>query len=44
MNPQNFSPEVWQRFLLSDKWKLYINNQILPNEAFVYINQIIWQN
>jgi hypothetical protein len=42
-NQRNFYPEVWQQFVSSEKWRLYSMNQILPQEALVYMNELMWK-
>jgi hypothetical protein len=43
MNPRNFSSEVWQQFLSSEKWHLYSSSQISPQEALAYMNELMWR-
>lgn len=42
-NQGNFYPEVWQQFLSSEKWRLYSVNQISPQEALTYMNELMWK-
>jgi hypothetical protein len=42
-NQGNFYPEVWQQFLASEKWRLYSVNQIPPQEALAYVNELMWK-